>query len=538
MGTPAAPPSAPAAAPPSVAPPPAAAPEAQPAPPAVATPDAAPSSDAVAPAVPGAPPATPAVPATLEAVKQHFRDQLQGKAPVGEAQPDVPPPVEVQPALEPAPPVQERPPAEPEGVEPLEAAPAEPAEEAPIIELEGVDYREAVLTPEQIDARFARKLSKEDRAEVAQREAHRGELLEKYNKLGGDIGYDVAAAVSEVLWNQNPTVEDVDKLFDQIVEADGAGNHQLFALMSQHLINTQLNDPATGPDFASNMIGQNWGKNPDGTAFDFRGMEPLELVDILVKASQLKDKDGDPIINLDFLKAEVEGNAPPTKTERELELERELEAHKASDTTKAETEEQARTEAKRVYKTQAMSLVSRGLVDAVMPLAMKAGWALGDGEEGTSASEKKDFGEFVVDHVNLRVFGPANAPTKDYEEVNAMIEDGTAYDRETGRPSRRFQLLNEKLQNKAKALVNRKITALQPRIQFTSANSHNASLAKKNGHTTAAQPDAATPPPLATAPTPPKAPEQMTTGERLEAERAKFREAKKRDAEQRQTGVR
>lgn len=562
IGTPAPaapPPSAPspAAAPPAAPSAPTAAPVASTATSAVVAPGVPAVNDAVATAItPGAQPSEPAPPKSLGEVKERYhqqkaeiaaRESTQPEATPGEAQISETPepvPLETQPeAVEPEP-----------VVEPVEAAPVEEAT-APA-ETEDADYKEHFLTAEEIETRFNRKLSKKEREFIGQIETHRAALAKDRDAIGGDVGVRIASTINNVLLNvDDPTDDDVDAVFDQMVLPENAGAEKFFDKMGKRLVNMQLqestcdschsdgNKPnpscgehvAMGKAFADNMISEEWGTNPDGTPFDFGGMRPTELVGLLLRALQIKDGDGDAVLdlNLEFLKAEVEGRGKPKPSARELELQREneeLRKNTQSTTAAKEAElERQRESDKATYNTQAKGVVTRAIMAEVTPLAIKAGWAPSEGEEGPQVESKKTLGRMVAADVNTHVMA-----TAEYAAVQKMIDEKTAFDPVTGRMTPRFELKLKPVQTMAKAQFNKTLRDLASQIKFAASTSRNAQLVKNNGSKVATQP-AAEAPSLAAAPKP-QAERPLTAVEQLAQVKKKYREDVQRS--QAQVGVR
>lgn len=523
------PPSAPAAAPPAAPAAPPAAPVA-PAAPAVVVPDVAPVNDAVASATLGVP-AQPAKPSSVAEVQAIYRQQV-AEAERAAQQPEQS--VEAQ-ITEPAAPA----PVEAQPVEEVEPIVEPAAEEAPT-ELAAIgpgedEYRESAWSPEEVQAKYQRNLSKKALAEITQREAHRAELIQTVDKIGGDLGVQVASVINPILLKDNPTDADVDAVFDQILLPENAGAEQLFDLMGKRLVNMQLQDEETGREFGSQMISEEWGKNEDGSAFDFLGMKPIELVDFLLRAAKAKDGEGDPILNMEFLKTELDGQAKPAPSERELALQREneeLRTKNQAETTAKEAEETLKREAdKKIYNTQAKGFVTRSIMADVMPLAVKANWAASEGETGEQAERKKVLGRLVTADINSHIMGAPDALTPEYSEVKAMIDNNTAFDRVSGEPTPRFRNKLKPLRTMAKARFNEIQRTLSPQIKFTAVTSRNAQLVKK---TQGAAP-ATEAPQLATPPADPN--RQLTTQERLDEIRKPYREAVKADQQARQTGV-
>lgn len=559
----AAPPSAPpAAAPPVATPPPAAAPVA-PATPAVAQPAVTTPSDAVAPsATPGAPPPKPT---TLDAVKEQYR-QDKARIAAEEAQPNAPPvpPVEAQPAPAPAP--VEAPPAEPTVVEeppaevppPVEeAAPAAPAAAT----VDDKEYLESVLTADEVETRFNRKLSKAERADIAARETHRGELLKTVDAIGSDLGVKISTAINPIILGDcpfNATEQPaeaqawwdgaVDTIFDQLTLPENAHAVELVDQMGKRLVNLQLDEPtcnhcqsdgnkpnprctehiAGGREFGSQMIQEEFGKNDDGTPFDFWGMKPIEFVDFLIKAAKFKDNEGVGLINREFLEGELAGNKKPEPTARELELQRENEELRTKtqtdrEATEAETKRKGE-EAKVAYKTQATGYVSRQLNAVILPLATNANWTAVEGETGPQVEQRKNWGRMLTNDIQTSVLGTVNRPTPEYQAVLDMIENGTAFDAQ-GQPTPRFDLKVKPLRTMAKAKFKEAERVMGSLFKFAATTSRAANLVKELGGKVGEPAEQPAAPPLALA-TPPPDPDRNRTSEELLAEnRRKYREA-------------
>lgn len=549
------PPPAPAAAPPAAPSAPTAAPTAPVAAPAVIAPDVPAVNDAVATATatPGAQPSQPAPPKTLDEAKAIFHQRLaamqeegaQPEATPGEAQP-VPIPLETKPeAIEAPEPI----------AEPAEAAPVEEAT-APAEAVDS-DYKEHFLTAEEIEARYNRKLSKKERADIVQMEAHRAELAKDRTAIGGDLGVKLATTINAALLTDCPFdettqsaqadawyEEKVDAICDQFILPENAGAEKLFDRFGKRLVNLQLQEATCGSchsdgnkanpkcgehvpmgkEFAGNMISEEWGKNPDGSPFDFKGMNPLGLVDLLLRAAQLKDEDGDDVLNVEFLKAEVEGRGKPKPTARELELQRENEELRKNTQTTTEAEEaelnRQREETKAVYQTQSKNVVRQQIMAEVTPLFQQAGWVPREGEEGPQLEQKKRLGRMVATDVNTIL-----AATPEYAAVQKMIDDKTAFDPATGRITPRFDLKLKPLRTMAKALSNETIRLLASQFKFAASSSRNAQLVKNNGNKVAAQPAAAAPP-LAVPQLPTDRP--LTAVEQLAVVKEKYRADKAR----------
>lgn len=547
--------SSPAAAPPADAPQPAA-PPATPVAPGVATP-AAPSKDAVAPpATPGAPPSEK--PTTLDAAKALYRQQKERIEAEG-SQPATPPvtPVEAQPAPEPAP--VEAPPAEPVVEEPpaevppvVEAAPA-----APEATSDDKDYLESTWTADEVETRFSRKLSKAERADVAARETHRADLLKTVDAIGSDLGVKVASVINPIILGDCPFDEarqpaeaqawwddQVDTLFDQLTLPENAHAVELVDKMGKRVVNLQLQDEicgschsdgrkanpqcadhiAAGREFGSNMISEEYGKNDDGTAFDFWGMKPVDFVEMLVNAAKFRDADGNALINKEFIEGELAGNKKPEPTARELELQRQLdETRTATQTEREATAAEAKRkseEAQAVYKTQATGYVSRQLNAVILPLATTANWIAIEGEKGEQAEQRKYWGEAVTTVIEKQVLGTVNRPTPEYQKVLDMIENKTAFDVQ-GHPTPRFDLKVKPLLTMARAKFREAERLMSGQFKFAAQTSRAANLVKEVGGTVGDEPAEA--PPLAAAPKPPNN-RQQTTEEKLAAERKKYRE--------------
>lgn len=556
----AAPPSAPstAATPPSATPQPAAAPVA-PATPAATSP-AAPPSDAAAPST--TPGAQPSKPTSLDAAHELYRQEKARIAAAEGAQSEAPPaatPVEAPVTPEPAP--VEVQPAEPVVEPPAEVAPpaeAAPVEEPPAVVGDETDYREAALTAEDLAKRFPR-VPKSTIAEIVKMETHRGELLEERNAIGGDIGAQISRVINPIILGvEDPTDADVDTIFDQLTLPENAHAVALFDKMGKRLVNLQLQDEtcgschgdgreanpecsshiAAGREFGSNMIAEEYGKNEDGTAFDFWGMKPIEFVDTLVKAAKQQDEDGNHLIVKEFIQNELAANKKPEPTPEMLALQRENEELRNS--TKAEREanatEQTRKDEERkvAYKTQATGYVSRQLNAVILPLATKANWIAVEGETGEQAEQRMHWGRMLTNDIETSVLGRANKPTVEYQAVLDMIENNTAFDAQ-GHPTPRFGLKLKPLQTKAKAEFVKAERLMGKLFKFAANTSRAAQLVKEVGGKVGDPAEEA--PPLAVTPPPADPNRKKSSAELLEEERVRYRAAAAAAAQRQTAGV-
>lgn len=464
--------------------------------PAAAEPVASPET-ATAPATPGASTASPTTkPTTLDEVSARYHQQIDGIAEQEAAPPEATAPTELPLIPEVAEPA-ETPltVAEPETVtEPLTAEPA--AEEtAPAHSEIDLDDLNQVLSLDDIKAKFPRQ-SVQMTAEFAKREAHRAELMKSVGDIGGEIGVEFAKVVNPIIWKENPTIEDVDALFDQIVLPEHANAEQLFKLMGEHLINTTLQDETHGREFGANLISEEYGKNKDGSPYDFGGMKPLELVETLINAHKAG------ILNMEFITSELAGQDPtPEPSPRELALQKENEELKSGQQAKETEHKRERDALQAQYKTQANGFVSRRIMSAVMPLAVSANWAAIEGETGPQVERKQVLGELVTDHINRSIEGSLGAPSEEYAAVQTMIDEGRAFDA-AGKPTPRFLQKLGPLQEKARARFLRIQRVLAPEFKFKAENSRNAQLVNKNGGSKAAQTAVAPPPEVAEIPKP------------------------------------
>lgn len=511
-GAGAAPPSAPPAAPSVDSAPQPAAVDVAPATPAVAGPAAQPT-DVAAPVTPGAP--TSEEGATgFQSLDDVFAKYRQDKAAA--------PNQEAAQTSEPAP--REAPPVTPEPVAPpLEAAETPqpvveepPVEQPPVVAQETADTTEdldleTVLTAEDVNTRFARKLSQKERAEIAKREAHRGELLKTVNELGNP---EHAKALSDIIWKQNPTEQDAEALMDLLLLPEHAHAIELGQQLGQHFVKTAINHEETGKEFANTLISDEWGNRPADAQYGTPGA-PYD-VDFIAKAVAA-DKAG--LINWEFIESELQGASKPAEpTAKELELQRKVEELSAGKATEDEANARKTAEMTAVYNTQANTFVSNFLMSAVIPLAQKANWAPSEGESPEQAAEKKVLGDLVTSYCNERFRSDT-----DYEEAQKMIKNMTAFHPQTGQATPRFLRTLSPLQNKAKAMFNELQRTLNGRFKFAAQDSRNARLVQNNGSKGAA-PVAQTPPPLAAPPARQDGPK--TVAELMEEAKAPYRAAR------------
>lgn len=478
-----------------------------PAPPAAAASDvgtAAPSTahPAVEPAAPPPPPAaapSTAIPGasttaaganvppkTIDEARAIFRQQVG--LDIG-ANPEVVAPPEAQPTSEaaqllevPEPIPAVAAPPEPEEVEPPLPEPgvAEPQDDSALEALaDDEDDLSVAFTPEELERRYSGRLNKKAKADIVRRDAQRVELLQKnqevMQKLGGQPGLDLAANMSAIIWKDDVTKADAEQIVDLLTLPEHGGNAPLARMVASHLINTTIEDETAGPEFANQLITGQWGRKADGSAFDFAGMKPLELNDLLMHGVQAG------LIDVEFLKNELDSMPRHEPSKRELELIRENEQLREQGQLKETEQKRERDRAKNVYTTQAVNWVQNYLYKAILPDAQKANWAAVDGEEGPSVEEKRALGELVADHINFRLFGSTGAPSQEFQALMRMINEMTAFSPETGLPTPRFIQKMEPLANKAKALFLGKQRVLNPRIKWTSETSRNAQLVAKNG---------------------------------------------------------
>lgn len=524
--------SSPAAAPPPAPSTPAAAPDsgspvAAPAAPAAAEPTA-PRSPAAAPITPGAPASEPSAPATIEDAHRLFRQTIgleggeqlaQEVAPPEAPAPSVVPPPQAEPAPD-LPPQEAAPVVEPTS-EPLAPVVEPPAEEPVAEELadDDEDDLQTILTPEELQKRFNGRLTKKAAATIAKRDAQRGELLQQrtelLQKVGGQPGIELAQQLMPLIWNDNPTEADAEAVLDLLILPEHAGAGRLTKMVTEHLINTTIGDEVAGPELGSRLISEQWGSKSDGTPYDFNGLKPLELVDLLIRGVQ------DEVIDVEFLKGELESRPKREPSKRELELQRENEELRAQQQTKDKEQQREREKQRAAYDTQATNWVSTYMMQAVTPKAQKAGWTPKDGEDAVVAAEKKELGELITDHINHRI-----RQSTGYKEVKSMIDDFTAFNPQTGEPTPRFLQKLEPLKNTAEALFLAKMRVLNPRIAWTTTQSRNAQLVEKNGgrkQVAPAQPQTSAnePPPVRQAVDAPSRPK--TTDELIAEARADYR---------------
>jgi hypothetical protein len=548
------------------------------APPPAATPTPAPSSaPAPAPAPAAVEPAAPAEsavesstgaqPSARSTTNEQAREKLHAARRAAEGtQPEGEPEGEL--ALSEAPPVIAEPEVEPlapqEEVVPAEEVVAAPAEGQEAADLEDISH---VLTEAELEAKYPRQLSKKVKADIAAREARRGALEEVATVVGGEVGLEVAKAIMPILWADPPVDEvkqpaeaeawwneQVDTLFDYFVLPEHANAEKLFEKMSHRFVTNALYEDApardaagqfikgadgkpipTGAVFASNLISEEWGKQPDGqTPYD------LGFVDSALKKHQAwgldngiagydgddepiidPDRKGKPIsldivdklvrglqigaVNMETLDAELEAHtakspaAKPTpeflalqeenaklKSEREADLTAK-QAHEAEQTRKREAEVT-------LYKTQAKRDVSNAVMQDVMPLLTDSSWAPSKDDKPEVASRKKTLGRMIARDINAELMGDPESPNEDWAKAWGMVERYEAYD-QNGKRTPRFKRALEPLQITAKAKFLEIKRELSPGFQFAALSSRDARLAKKNGSIRTEQ---STVPPVAT----------------------------------------
>lgn len=504
-------------------------------PPAPATP--APDGQPAVSTEPGAQPhpqsAEAQAQARYEAARQRLAD-ARSKVAGGDARSENPDDL-----LEPASSEETPPPAADLALEGDQPAVAEPVGE--------VDFEnlETYLTEEILRKRFhvPAKLA----PELAAREVHRQHLAEGVRKLGGESGLKFSEAFNPILWKAEPTDEDAEAAFDALVLPEKGGGRKLVGKMANHFVTTALYDPEHGPGFASDLIREEWGTQPDGkTPYD------LQFVDSIVKAHKSwgVGADGKPIgidsLNrlvsslakhgIDVDRAEklfranklglvnneyIDGELADQPEEPEhVPTEKEKEALARAEAAEAKLREQdASTEAKAaelkaeherkvgLYRASATQWLQRYIFTKVMPAATKANWALRDGEEPTPG--KQTLGRMTSTTINYEIQYGETKPK--YDELMKMVDDGEAFDR-SGKPTPRFLQVAEPLQNVALAMHNEFIRDLGPALKFTAASTRNARLvAERNGQ----QPESLEPPPLAT-PRPEKPVTELSTREALD----------------------
>jgi hypothetical protein len=526
------------------------------APPPVSTPTPAPSSApppaAAQPAAPvGAVPAESAVESTQGAStpeKSTTYDQAREKLHAArdaafkeDAQPEAESEGEPALSVEPkAPPVIAEPEVEPLAPE-VEAVPAEAAA-APAEGEEAADLEDlkTVLTEDLLEQKYPRQMSKRLKADVAARETRRGQLEEAATVIGGDIGLGIAKAVLPIFLTDCPFdkvkqpaeakawwEKQTDTLLDQIVLPENAGAGELFEALSHNFVTTALYDEREGPGFASNLISEEWGKQPDGqTPYD------LPFVDSLLKAHKswgidnghtgMLDDDDKPIIdparagkpitvatieklikadqagliNHEFVDSELAGmgskKAEPTA--RELELEAENTQLKTEGEATKTAREAVAAEAQRkregeigVYKNAAKGDISRAVMQDVLPIAESTGWAASKDDTPERAGRKNTLGRLVAADINAVLMGDPANPNEDWKKAWDMVERYEAYTSD-GKRTPRFKKALEPLQIKAKAMFLGIQRDLNTEFSFTAKNSRNAQLAKKNGYKVGEQP--------------------------------------------------
>lgn len=554
IGSPAAAPPAPTA--PSA---PVSAPTAAPAAPPAAAPVAAPpTNEAAAPAAPASA-SVPEKPQTYEEAQTKFHEKVEKLRTEGNAQPPAPAESEDPFAIEAE---SEAPPAVevPEAPAPKEAA-------APEAEAEPGDVETAVFSPEQIESL---RLSKAEKAKIARINTQASQMQEVSKAVGGEIGLKIASELVPLLWKDDPTTEDADQLLDLMVLPEYAGAQQMFDLVSTRLINTAIyaDDPArdesgkpildaagkavpVGEVFVNKLIGGEWGQQPDGkTPYD------LQFVNGIINAHKAwgVDENGKPIdvatidklvkglkagaINMEYLDNEI-GAMDPVKpaepTPRELELQKQLDERNVKDQEdstrrEAEAEKQRVQEEQRMstYQAHAKRAVSQHVMKPLMPKIIASGWAPQPGERGPQVEAKQFMADMVSTYFNLKMEGTRTAPDADYAAVQAMIDDGTAFDA-AGRFTPRFVRKLEPVQTRAESLWAKAERNLGPWIKFAATTSRNAQLAKKNGTTLETQT------PAVAAPPPPEDPNVVKDDAYWEARAERNREKLRKASEGRQT---
>ncbi len=532
------------------------------APPPVSSPTPAPSSappPVAAPAAPvGAVPAESAVESSQGAptpekstTYEQARDKLHAARDAAfkeDAQPEGKPEGESLSTEPEAPPVIAEPEVEPLASE-VEAVPAEEVAAAPAEGEEAADLEDlkTALTEDLLEKKYPRQLSKKVKADIAARESRRGQLEEATTVIGGDIGLGIAKAVMPILLTDCPFdevrqpaeanawwEEQTDKFLDQVVLPENAGAGKFFEKLSHNFVTTALYNEQEGAKFASNLISEEWGKQPDGqTPYD------LPFVDSLLKAHKswgidnghtgMLDDDDKPIIdperagkpitvatieklikanqagliNHEFVDSELAGmgtkKAEPTARELELEAENtrlkaEGEATKTAREAAAAEQQRKREGEIAVYKTQAKGDISRAVMQDVIPIAESTGWAASKDDTPERAGPKKTLGRLVAADINAALMGDHANPNKDWKTAWEMVERYEAYTPD-GKRTPRFKKALEPLQIKAKAMYLAIQRDLNAEFSFTAKTSRNAQLAKKNGHKVGEQP---TVPPVAT----------------------------------------
>lgn len=458
-------------------------------------------------------------------------------------------------------------------IEPLapevEAVPAEAAA-APAEGEEAADLEDlkTALTEDLLEQKYPRQLSKKVKADIAAREARRGQLEEAATVIGGDIGLGIAKAVMPILltdcpfneathpaeaqawWNEN-----VDALFDQIILSENAGAGDLFKHASHRFVTTALYDEKEGPGFASNLISEEWGKQADGvTSYD------LPFVDSILKAHKSwgVDADGKPIdvatltalvkglqhgaIDMNYVQGELADADEKPEPSPELlaaqeeitRLKTESEADKTAREATAAEQQRTRDGELALYKTQAKRDISSAIMQDVIPIAQSSGWAPSDGDKPERLGSKKTLGRMVAADINAVLMGDPASPNEDWKRAWDMVESYTAYDT-NGKRTPRFKKVLEPLQIKAKAMFLRIQRDLASEFQFAAANTRNARLANKNGRN-GEQP--AAPPPVATVQQPrelkPTDPDYLER--RQEAAREKLRLSREADGRRESVG--
>lgn len=459
-----------------------------------AVPAVAEPSESTASAVPSSA-STPARPQTQEDATARYHERLEAIR-KSEAEGDTQPPAAAEP---------EQSEAEPVAVEEPEA-PALPEAAAPEVETEDGDSE--LLTTEQIEAL---RIPKSEKAKIAQINAQAAQLREVHKTLGSEIGVKLASEILPILWTDCPFNEATqpaeaqawwdeqsDSLLDAIVLPEKAGAEQLFNHLSRHFVTTALYDERPAMDdvtgqpvldaegkpvpigamFANKVIAGEYGNTPDGQPYD------LPLISRLVQAH----KEG--LINMEFVDAELREKAEtgaPEPTPKELELQAELDKVKAQTEGDATAAQQRAAEEKRksdermeAYKVQAKGFVSRYVMKPLMPQLADLGWAPQPGEAGSQLEQKQFFADVITTYFNLKLEGTSKTPSADYQGVQDMIDNGTAFGPD-GKPTQRFTLRMQPLGDKAAALLAKAKRNLGPILKFAASTSRNAQLAKKNG---------------------------------------------------------
>lgn len=507
-----------------------------------AAPTATPETNAAASATSGA--QTPSQPLTEEGLRARLEGRVKDIFSEGQAE------GAAQPLEATAPETPETPIVEPETPTPVEEPETEPIAAA----AQGDDDLDTILDEAEFKKRYPRHSNQALIADITRREAQRGELQKSVRDIGGQPGLELAQALNPIVWKTDPTDEDAEKVFDQLIDPEkGAGAINLMRKMSTHFIQTGLYDETpssvigldgkpvpVGALFASDLIKSEFGNQADGkTPYDlpfvnsviqlhkslgldnghtgtFEGEDeakpvidparvgkPVSVATIEKLVKGLKAGH----INMDYLEAELAGQVAHEPSEQEKAAIARAEAAEAKLAETAEQRTANEEAAKRkeddrlaAYTVQSDRYTSGRVMEAVNPSIKDSGWAPQEGDSKEVLAQKEYWGRMVAREINEHMRGTPEAPSQAWGDYEAARKEGTVFTRE-GYPTPRFKVLLTPLENMAKAKFNEIKRSMGPAFRFGPSPSaaRNARLATQNGSRNGEQPAV---PPLAVVPKP------------------------------------